>query len=137
MREIRRTTDVVGVFPDGQSCPNLAAARLRVAARPAALPQSAPPITRQLRQDQCKLTSELATGSAACHASRRVKGCGGACPKCVPKGATRRPNKPSRVLPDRMSAAFPQGPSGRLKPLAPRLNGPKGLNFTLSGTFQA
>lgn len=29
MREIRRRTRVVGAFPDGQSCPNLAAARLR------------------------------------------------------------------------------------------------------------
>jgi putative transposase len=29
MREIRRRTRVVGVFPDGQSCLNLAAARLR------------------------------------------------------------------------------------------------------------
>jgi putative transposase len=29
MREIRRRTRVVGAFPDGQSCLNLAAARLR------------------------------------------------------------------------------------------------------------
>ena len=29
MREIRRRTKVVGAFPDGQSCLNLAAARLR------------------------------------------------------------------------------------------------------------
>jgi putative transposase len=29
MREIRRRTLVVGAFPDGQSCLNLAAARLR------------------------------------------------------------------------------------------------------------
>ena len=29
MREIRRRTWIVGAFPDGQSCPNLAAARLR------------------------------------------------------------------------------------------------------------
>ena len=29
MKEIRRRTRVVGAFPDGQSCLNLAAARLR------------------------------------------------------------------------------------------------------------
>jgi putative transposase len=29
MREIRRRTRVAGAFPDGQSCLNLAAARLR------------------------------------------------------------------------------------------------------------
>ena len=29
MKEIRRRTKVVGAFPDGQSCLNLAAARLR------------------------------------------------------------------------------------------------------------
>jgi transposase-like protein len=29
MREIRRRTRVVGAFPDGQSCLNLAATRLR------------------------------------------------------------------------------------------------------------
>lgn len=29
MREIRRRTRAVGAFPDGQSCLNLAAARLR------------------------------------------------------------------------------------------------------------
>jgi putative transposase len=29
MREIRRRTGVVGAFPDGNSCLNLAAARLR------------------------------------------------------------------------------------------------------------
>ena len=29
MREIRRRTRVVGAFPDGKSCLNLAAARLR------------------------------------------------------------------------------------------------------------
>ena len=29
MREIRRRTRVVGAFPDGQSCLNLAAARVR------------------------------------------------------------------------------------------------------------
>ena len=29
MREIRRRTRVVGAFPDGESCLNLAAARLR------------------------------------------------------------------------------------------------------------
>jgi putative transposase len=29
MKEIRRRTHVVGAFPDGQSCLNLAAARLR------------------------------------------------------------------------------------------------------------
>ena len=29
MKEIRRRTQVVGAFPDGQSCLNLAAARLR------------------------------------------------------------------------------------------------------------
>ena len=32
MREIRRRTRVVGAFPDGQSCLNLAAARLRYVA---------------------------------------------------------------------------------------------------------
>jgi len=32
MREIRRRTKVVGAFPDGQSCLNLAAARLRYVA---------------------------------------------------------------------------------------------------------
>src|SRR3954462_16005028 len=35
MREIRRRTRVVGAFPDGQSCLNLAAARLRYIAGPA------------------------------------------------------------------------------------------------------
>jgi hypothetical protein len=34
MREIRRRTRVVGAFPDGQSCLNLAAARLRYIAGP-------------------------------------------------------------------------------------------------------
>ncbi|MCP4389661.1 MAG: IS256 family transposase, partial [Gammaproteobacteria bacterium] len=33
MKEIRRRTRVVGAFPDGQSCLNLAAARLRHIAR--------------------------------------------------------------------------------------------------------
>ena len=33
MREIRRRTRVVGAFPDGQSCLNLAAARLRYIAK--------------------------------------------------------------------------------------------------------
>ena len=32
MKEIRRRTRVVGAFPDGQSCLNLAAARLRYTA---------------------------------------------------------------------------------------------------------
>jgi hypothetical protein len=35
MREIRRRTRVVGAFPDGQSCLNLAAARLRYLRKPA------------------------------------------------------------------------------------------------------
>ena len=35
MKEIRRRTRVVGAFPDGQSCLNLAAARLRYIAGPA------------------------------------------------------------------------------------------------------
>jgi transposase-like protein len=38
MREIRRRTRVVGAFPDGQSCLNLAAARLRYIAGTASLP---------------------------------------------------------------------------------------------------
>ena len=37
MREIRRRTRIVGAFPDGQSCLNLAAARLRYIAGKASL----------------------------------------------------------------------------------------------------
>jgi len=41
MREIRRRTRVVGAFPDGQSCLNLAAARLRYVAGSAWSPKRA------------------------------------------------------------------------------------------------
>ena len=40
MREIRRRTRVVGAFPDGQSCLNLAAARLRYIAGTACQPSA-------------------------------------------------------------------------------------------------
>ena len=59
MKEIRRRTRVVGAFPDGQSCLNLAAARLRYIAGTAWSAKCHMNVTRPLYQQLAQ------TGTAA------------------------------------------------------------------------